>query len=202
MITGFGRTGNWFGSQTFGIKPHIMTIAKGLSSGYAPIGGSIVCDEVANVVGGGGEFFHGYTYSGHPVACAVALENLRIMQDEKVVEHVRTVAHPYLKERWEKLVEHPMVGEAKLVGLMGSIALTPDKAKRARFASEEGTVGYKMRERCFANNLIMRHVGDRMIIAPPLVISTAEIDVLIERAKKSLDEAYKIVKDEGLFVVA
>ena len=202
VITGFGRTGNWFGSQTFDITPDIMTIAKGLSSGYAPIGGSIVCDEVANVVGGGGEFFHGYTYSGHPVACAVALENLRIMQDEKVVEHVRTVAHPYLKERWEKLVEHPMVGEAKLVGLMGSIALTPDKAKRARFASEEGTVGYKMRERCFANNLIMRHVGDRMIIAPPLVISTAEIDVLIERAKKSLDEAYKIVKDEGLFVAA
>ncbi len=202
VITGFGRTGNWFGSETFGIKPHIMTIAKGLSSGYAPIGGSIVCDEVANVVGGGGEFFHGYTYSGHPVACAVALENLRIMQDEKIVEHVRDVAHPYLKERWEKLVDHPMVGEAKLVGLMGSIALTPNKAKRARFASEAGTVGFKTRERCFANNLIMRHVGDRMIIAPPLVITTGEIDVLVERARKSLDEAYKIVKDEGLWVEA
>jgi putrescine aminotransferase len=202
VITGFGRTGQWFGSQTFGIKPHIMTIAKGLSSGYAPIGGSIVCDEVANVVGGAGEFFHGYTYSGHPVACAVALENLRIMQDEKIVEHVRDVAHPYLKERWEKLAEHPMVGEAKLVGLMGSIALTPNKAKRAKFASEAGTVGFKTRERCFANNLIMRHVGDRMIIAPPLVITTAEIDVLIERAKKSLDEAYKVVKDEGLWVEA
>ena len=202
VITGFGRTGQWFGSETFGIKPHIMTIAKGLSSGYAPIGGSIVCDEVARVVNEGGEFFHGYTYSGHPVACAVALENLRIMQDEKIVEHVRDVAHPYLKERWEKLAEHPMVGEAKLVGLMGSIALTPNKAKRARFASEAGTVGFKTRERCFANNLIMRHVGDRMIIAPPLVITTGEIDVLIERAKKSLDEAYKIVKDEGLWVEA
>ena len=202
VITGFGRTGNWFGSQTLGIKPHIMTIAKGLSSGYAPIGGSIVCDEVARVVNEGGEFFHGYTYSGHPVACAVALENLRIMQDEKIVEHVRDVAHPYLKERWEKLADHPMVGEAKLVGLMGSIALTPDKAKRAKFASEAGTVGFKTRERCFANNLIMRHVGDRMIIAPPLVITTGEIDVLVERAKKSLDEAYKIVKDEGLWVAA
>ena len=202
VITGFGRTGNWFGSETFGIKPHIMTIAKGLSSGYQPIGGSIVCDEVAEVVGSGGEFFHGYTYSGHPVAAAVALENLRIMQDEKIVEHVRDVAHPYLKERWEKLAEHPMVGEAKLVGLMGSIALTPNKAKRAKFASEAGTVGFKTRERCFANNLIMRHVGDRMIIAPPLVITPAEIDVLIERAKTSLDEAYKIVKDEGLWVEA
>ena len=202
VITGFGRTGNWFGSQTFNIKPHIMTIAKGLSSGYQPIGGSIVCDEVAEVVGSGGEFFHGYTYSGHPVAAAVALENLRIMQDEHIVEHVRDVASPYLRERWEALTDHPMVGEAKLVGLMGSIALTPNKAKRAKFASEAGTVGFKTRERCFANNLIMRHVGDRMIIAPPLVITTAEIDILIERAKKSLDEAYKIVKDEGLWVEA
>ncbi|MFN6926146.1 MAG: aspartate aminotransferase family protein [Tabrizicola sp.] len=202
VITGFGRTGNWFGSQTFNIKPHIMTIAKGLSSGYAPIGGSIVCDEVANVVGSAGEFFHGYTYSGHPVSCAVALENLRIMQDEKIIEHVRDVAHPYLKERWEALVDHPMVGEAKLVGLMGSIALTPDKEKRAKFASEPGTVGFRTRERCFANDLIMRHVGDRMIISPPLVITPAEIDILIERARKSLDESYASLKADGMFVAA
>ena len=199
VITGFGRTGNWFGSQTFGIKPHIMTIAKGLSSGYQPIGGSIVCDEVAEVIGSD-EFNHGYTYSGHPVAAAVALENLRILQEEKIIEHVRDVAHPYLKTKWEALTDHPMVGEAKLVGLMGSIALTPNKAKRAKFAADTGTVGYKTRERCFANDLIMRHVGDRMIIAPPLVITPDEIDVLITRARKSLDEAYKIVKDEGLWV--
>lgn len=202
VITGFGRTGNWFGSQTFGIRPHIMTIAKGLSSGYQPIGGSIVCDEVAEVVGSGGEFFHGYTYSGHPVAAAVALENLRIMQDEGVVEHVRDVAHPYLAERWAALADHPLVGEARLVGLMGSIALTPDKASRAKFAGEEGDVGYKVRERCFANDLIMRHVGDRMIISPPLVITPAEIDVLVERARKSLDEGLKVIRDEGLMVAA
>jgi putrescine aminotransferase len=202
VITGFGRTGNWFGSQTFGIKPHIMTIAKGLSSGYQPIGGSIVCDEVAEVVGSGGEFFHGYTYSGHPVAAAVALENLRIMQDEGVVEHVRDVAHPYLAERWAALADHPLVGEAKLVGLMGSIALTPDKASRAKFAGDEGDVGYKVRERCFANDLIMRHVGDRMIISPPLVITPAEIDVLVERARKSLDEGLKVIRGEGLMVAA
>ncbi len=203
VITGFGRTGNWFGSETFGIKPDIMTIAKGLSSGYAPIGGSIISDEVYNTVANSGDDFnHGYTYSGHPVAAAVALKNLEVMQDEKIVEHVRDVAHPYLKERWSALVGHPMVGEAKLVGLMGSIALTPNKAKRAKFAGKAGTVGFKTRERCFANNLIMRHVGDRMIISPPLVITPAEIDVLIERAKTSLDEAYKIVKDEGLWVEA
>ena len=201
VITGFGRTGNWFGSETFGIRPHIMTIAKGLSSGYQPIGGSIVRDSVAEVLASD-EFNHGYTYSGHPVAAAVALENLRIIQEEKMIEHVRNVAHPYLKERWDALTDHPMVGEAKLVGLMGSIALTPDKASRARFASEAGTVGYRTRERCFANDLIMRHVGDRMIIAPPLVITPAEIDVLIERAKKSLDESYASLKADGMFVAA
>ncbi|OYU39918.1 MAG: aspartate aminotransferase family protein [Pseudorhodobacter sp. PARRP1] len=198
VITGFGRTGNWFGSQTYGIKPHIMTIAKGLSSGYQPIGGSIVCDEVAAVIGTD-EFNHGYTYSGHPVAAAVALENLRIMQEEKIVEHVRDVAHPYLATKWAGLTEHPMVGEAKLVGLMGSIALTPNKATRAKFASDVGTVGYRCRERCFANNLIMRHVGDRMIIAPPLVITPEEIDVLIARAWTSLDECYAGLKADGMF---
>ncbi len=197
VITGFGRTGNWFGSQTFGIKPHIMTIAKGLSSGYQPIGGSILCDEVAAVIASD-EFNHGYTYSGHPVAAAVALENIRILQEEHIVEHVRDVASPYLMKKWQGLTEHPLVGEAKLVGLMGSIALTPDKASRARFASETGTVGYRCRERCFANDLIMRHVGDRMIISPPLVITTSEIDILIERAWKSIDECYAGLKKDGL----
>ena len=200
VITGFGRTGNWFGSQTLGIRPDIITIAKGLSSGYQPIGGSIMSDEVAEVLGSHGDFNHGYTYSGHPVAAAVALENLRIIEEEGMIEHVRNVAHPYLAKRWQALTDHPLVGEAKLVGLMGSIALTPDKAKRAKFASETGTVGYRCRERCFANNLIMRHVGDRMIISPPLVIKPEEIDVLIERARKSLDETHKALVADGMMV--
>ncbi len=201
VITGFGRTGTWFGSQTFGIRPHIMTIAKGLSSGYAPIGGSVVCDEVAAVIGEG-EFNHGYTYSGHPLSAALALENLRILEEERVLDHVRDIAHPHLAAKWAQLADHPMVGEAKLVGLMGSIALTPDKAARAKFAAEEGTVGLMTRERCFANNLVMRHVGDRMIIAPPLVITPAEIDLLVERAWRSLDEAAAQVKAEGLWQAA
>lgn len=201
VICGFGRTGQWFGSQTVGITPHIMTIAKGLSSGYQPIGGSIVCDEVAQVIAQG-EFNHGYTYSGHPVASAVALENLRIIEEEGIVEHVRNVAAPYLAEKWQSLTDHPMVGEARVVGLMGSIALTPHKESRAKFASEAGTVGFMCRERCFANNLVMRHVGDRMIIAPPLVITPDQIDTLIARARKSLDECYAQIREQGLFVAA
>ncbi|MBO9473743.1 aspartate aminotransferase family protein [Shimia sp. R10_1] len=198
VICGFGRTGNWFGSQTVGIRPHIMSIAKGLSSGYAPIGGSIVCDEVANVVGAT-EFNHGYTYSGHPVACAVALENLRILEEENILEHVRKDVAPYLKEKWEALADHPLVGEAKIVGMMGSIALTPNKETRAPFAAETGTVGYKCREHCFANNLVMRHVGDRMIISPPLVMKPSDVDVLIERARRALDQTFDQIKAEGLF---
>ncbi|MFZ1727449.1 MAG: aspartate aminotransferase family protein [Albidovulum sp.] len=198
VITGFGRTGNWFGCQTLGFQPDIVTIAKGLSSGYAPIGGSVVSDEIAATVGGAGDFNHGYTYCGHPVAAAVALRNLEIIEEEKILDHVRNVAHPYLNERWKSLEDHPLVGESVLIGLMGSIALTPDKTTRAAFASEAGTVGLRCRERCFANNLVMRHVGDRMVISPPLVIKPAEIDVFIERATKSLDECYAGLKADGL----
>jgi len=201
VICGFGRTGHWFGSQAMNIRPDIMTIAKGLSSGYAPIGGSIVSDEIASVIGLD-EFNHGYTYSGHPVACAVALENLRIMEEEGIVDHVRDVAAPYLKEKWESLIDHPLVGEAKIIGMMASIALTPNKETRAKFASDAGTVGYICREFCFGNNLIMRHVGDRMIISPPLVLTTDEIDTLIARARKSLDECYAKIQSEGLLVAA
>ncbi|MGD9865245.1 MAG: aminotransferase class III-fold pyridoxal phosphate-dependent enzyme, partial [Pseudodonghicola sp.] len=201
VICGFGRTGNWFGSQTLNIRPDIMTIAKGLSSGYQPIGGSVVTDEVAAVLDSV-EFNHGYTYSGHPVAAAVALENLRILEEEGVIDHVRDVAAPYLAEKWHALGDHPLVGDTRIVGMMGSLALTPDKTTRAKFASEPGTVGYICRERCFANNLVMRHVGDRMIISPPLVITPAEIDILIGRARQALDECYARVKEEGLLKAA
>ncbi|MEL6452654.1 MAG: aspartate aminotransferase family protein [Pseudomonadota bacterium] len=194
VICGFGRTGNWFGSQTLGITPHIMTIAKGLSSGYQPIGGSIVCDEVAEVIGAG-EFNHGYTYSGHPVASAVALENLRILEEEGVLDHVRTTAIPALHEMWHSLADHPLVGETTITGMMGSLALTPHKESRAKFAMDAGTAGFMCRERCFANNLVMRHVYDRMVISPPLVISLDEISELGRRARRALDECYAQLKD-------
>jgi len=196
VICGFGRTGNWFGSQTMGIKPHIMTIAKGLSSGYQPIGGSIVCDEVAEVIGSG-EFNHGYTYSGHPVASAVALENIRLLEEENILDHVRKVAAPALKEMWHNLGDHPLVGETTIVGMMASLALTPNKESRAKFAMEAGTAGFTCRERCFANNLIMRHVYDRMVISPPLVITPEEIKEMGKRARSALDECYTILKEHN-----
>ena len=197
VICGFGRTGNWFGSQTMNIRPDIMTIAKGLSSGYQPIGGSIVSDDVADVINAT-EFNHGYTYSGHPVASAVALENLRILQEENVLDHVRDVAMPALHEMWHGLADHPLVGETTVTGMMGSLALTPDKASRAKFAMEAGTAGYMTRERCFANNLVMRHVYDRMVISPPLVITPEEISELGLRARRALDEAFAELKEHDM----
>ncbi|MEO1676662.1 MAG: aspartate aminotransferase family protein [Pseudomonadota bacterium] len=202
VICGFGRTDNWFGSETYGLSPDIMTIAKGLSSGYQPIGGSIVTDRVAEVIDTGGEFFHGYTYSGHPVAAAVALENLRLLEEERVVDHVRDVAGPHLAARWGALADHPLVGEAVSRGLMASLALTPDKASRAKFAGPVGEAGLIAREISFSEGLIMRHVGDRMIVAPPLVISTDEIDLMLDRVARVLDRTEATLRDEGLLRAA
>jgi len=198
VICGFGRTGNWFGSQTYDIDPDIMTIAKGLSSGYQPIGGSIIRESVAQVIEDGGEFNHGYTYSSHPVAAAVALENIRILEEEGIVDRVRDHTGPYLQKKWSSLADHPMVGEARMVGMMGALELTPDAPARAAFANE-GTVGLMTRDRCFANGLVMRHVGDKMIISPPLTILDSEIDTLVELAWKSLDEGMAKAKAEGAF---
>ncbi|WP_457646624.1 aspartate aminotransferase family protein [Profundibacter sp.] len=199
VICGFGRTGNWFGCDTFNIRPNIMTIAKGLSSGYAPIGGSMVSDEVADVIANAGDFNHGYTYSAHPVSAAVALENLRILEEEKIVDTVRDVTAPYLAERWTELADHPMIGEAKICGMVASVAMSPDKANRAPFAAPSGTIGLMCRDRCFENQLVMRHVGDRMIISPPLILTKDDIDTLIERAYRAIDETYQAAKKEGLF---
>ncbi|MBL4874770.1 MAG: aminotransferase class III-fold pyridoxal phosphate-dependent enzyme, partial [Rhodobacteraceae bacterium] len=143
----------------------------------------------------------GYTYSGHPVASAVALENLRILEEEKIVDTVREETAPYLTEKWSALADHPLVGEARNIGMMGALELTPDKSARAPFASGEGSIGLICREFCFANGLIMRHVGNKMIISPPLVISKSEIDELAEKAWKCLDLTLAEAKTQGLMEV-
>ncbi|MBD8559305.1 MULTISPECIES: aspartate aminotransferase family protein [unclassified Pseudomonas] len=185
VICGFGRTGEWFGSDFYDLKPHMMTIAKGLTSGYVPMGGLIVRDEVVAVLNEGGDFNHGFTYSGHPVAAAVALENIRILRDEKIVNRVHEETAPYLQKRLRELGDHPLVGEVRGVGMLGAIELVQDKATRKRH--EGKGAGMICRTFCFENGLIMRAVGDTMIISPPLVISKAEIDELVTKARHCLD---------------
>ena len=192
VICGFGRTGEWFGSNYYDLKPDLMPIAKGLSSGYLPIGGVMVADKVIDVLKRGGEFNHGYTYSGHPVCAAVAIANLRLMMEQNIVETVRESTAPYLQQRFRELGEHPLVGEVRGVGMFGALELVADKENFVKFDKARG-VGIICREFCFENNLIMRAVGDAMIISPPLVIGQADIDVFIERAWQCLDLTQKAI---------
>lgn len=185
VICGFGRTGEWFGSDYYGNAPDLMPIAKGMTSGYIPMGGVVVRDEVVQTLNEGGEFYHGFTYSGHPVAAAVALENIRILREERIVERVKAKTAPYLQSRWQELGEHPLVGEARGVGMLGALELVKNKKTRERFA--EPGVGMRCRQHCFQNGLVMRAVGDTMIISPPLVINEEEIDELIVKARRCLD---------------
>ncbi len=188
VICGYGRTGEWFGSQYFGFTPDIMTTAKGLTSGYIPMGAVLFNERVASVLRNqGGELAHGYTYSGHPVCAAVALENIRILQDERIVETCRTDTGPYLAQRWQELGEHPLVGEARIAGMVGALELVPDKGVR-RFFEERGKVGAICRNIALKNGLILRATYDSMLLSPPLVISRDEIDELFEKAWKSLNE--------------
>lgn len=199
VICGFGRTGNWFGSETFDIKPDIMTIAKGLTSGYLPMGGSVIRESVAQTFADhGGEFSHGYTYNGHPASAAVSLENIRILQEEDIVGHVRDVTAPYIAKKWAEIGDHPLVGEARMCGMMGAIELTPDKAARAPFKAERGTVGVMCREHCQSAGVVMRAVYDTMVISPPLCITTGEIDELVARIWKVLDQTHAQIKAEGV----
>jgi putrescine aminotransferase len=199
VICGFGRTGHWFGCERFGFRPDLMTFAKGVTSGYVPLGGVMVGERVARVlIDEGGEFNHGYTYSGHPVACAVALANIRLIQREGLVERVHDDTGPYLAAQFEALAQHPLVGEVQSCGLMAALQIVKDKASGQTFdAALE--VGMLCRGHCFANGLIMRAVGDRMIIAPPLVITRAQIDDMMALIRRCLDLTLADVRAKGWF---
>jgi putrescine---pyruvate transaminase len=197
VICGFGRTGQWFGCETFDFRPDLMTFAKGVSSGYVPLGGVLVGDRVAKVlIEQGGEFHHGYTYSGHPVACAVALANIRILQREGIVERVREDLGPHLARQFEALAEHPLVGEVQTCGMMGALQLVRNKASSEVF-DPSLEVGMVCRGHCFGNGLIMRAVGDRMIVAPPLVMTLAQVDEMAALIHRCLDLTLADVKQRG-----
>ena len=187
VITAFGRLGRWFGCEHFGFRPDLITFAKGVSSGYLPLGGALVGKRVADVVTSrGGEFAHGYTYSGHPVCCAVAIAVLRAMLAERIVERVREDLAPYFNRRWAELADHPLIGEARSVGLVGALEIVRDKSSRERFAKDL-TAGLRCRDICVDNGLVMRAVGDTMIVSPPLVATHEHIDELLDKAWRCLD---------------
>jgi putrescine aminotransferase len=187
VICGFGRTGNWFGSQTFGMAPDLMTMAKGLSSGYLPISAVAVSNRVADsLITKAGEFCHGFTYSGHPAAAAVALRNIELLTSERIVERVKEDIGPYFQDALASLAGHPLVGKIDGIGLIAGISLVESKSPK-KFFDHPGKVGLICRDHCFNNGLVMRAVGARMVLAPPLVITKGEVDELVALARKSLD---------------
>ncbi|CAD6540757.1 Putrescine--pyruvate aminotransferase [Paraburkholderia hiiakae] len=187
VIGGFGRTGEWFAHQHFGFEPDLITMAKGLTSGYVPMGAVGIHDRVAKALIENGEFNHGLTYSGHPVAAAVAVANLKLLRDEGIVTRVKNDTGPYFQQRLrETFANHPIIGDISGAGLVAGLQLAEDPKARKRFANG-GDVGTLCRDFCFNGNLIMRATGDRMLLSPPLVVTRAEIDEIVSKAKKAID---------------
>jgi putrescine aminotransferase len=188
VICGFARTGKMFGCETYGTEPDLMTFAKAVTNGFQPLGGVMVSDKVASVITSqGGEFGHGFTYSGHPIACAAALATLDIIERENIVDRVASDVSPYLQSKWMALADHPIVGHVRGLGMLGSIELVRNKATKERLAPEQSAGGV-CRELCIDNGLVMRAVGDSMIISPQLIMNHSEIDTMLEKVIRALDQ--------------
>jgi putrescine aminotransferase len=201
VICGFGRLGTWFGCERMGMRPDLISFAKGVTSGYVPLGGVLVGERVARaLIERGGDFNHGFTYSGHPVACAAALENLRIIEDEKLVDKVARETGPHLKAAFARLADHPLVGHTESIGMAAALNLVRRKGATVHdcepFARALGA-GMVCRQHMFDNGVIMRAVGDRMIVAPPLVMTCAQIDEMVERIRVCLDLTLADVVSRG-----
>jgi putrescine---pyruvate transaminase len=191
VITGFGRTGRWFAAQTYDIKPDIMTLAKGISSGYQPISAVALGQRVGTAIATANEeLVHGFTWSGHPVACAVSLKNLEIMERERLVERVQDDIGPYFQKAVASLADHPLVGEVRGKGLLAAIELVKDKATRTFFDSEMN-VGTMCRNHCFSNGLVMRAIRDTMVLSPPLILTREEADEIVRLARYCFDQTAK-----------
>ncbi|QPC88074.1 aminotransferase class III-fold pyridoxal phosphate-dependent enzyme [Mesorhizobium sp. NBSH29] len=190
VITGYGRTGAWFAAQSMGIEADTITTAKALTSGYQPLSALLVGDRIAaTLTEKGGEFYHGYTYSGHPVACAVALKNLEILEREGLIDRVKSDTGPYFAEQLlARVAPHGLVGEVRTFGLMGAVEIVSDKKSRQRFA-EPGSAAVIIRDHAIAIGLMLRATGDTMIMSPPLVWTREHIDLAVERLLLALDLA-------------
>jgi putrescine aminotransferase len=202
VITGFGRLGTMFGSELMQITPDLITFAKGVTSGYVPLGGVLVGSRVASVlIEKGGDFNHGFTYSGHPVACAAALENLRIIESEQLVNAVAVDTGPYLKQTFAALADHPLVGHPDACGFVAGLNLVRKKAELVHdcepFDAADG-VGMICRGHMFDKGVVMRAVGDRMIVAPPLVMSQDQVDEMVGRIREGLDATLAELRQRGL----
>ena len=200
VICGFGRTGNMWGCQTFSIEPDMITCAKALSSSYLPISAVFINDQIYQAVKEKsdevGVFGHGYTYSGHPVPAAVALETLKIYEERDIVGHVRKVA-PHLQEGLRQFINHDLVGEVRGVGLIGAVELMADRGKVVSF-EPSAKVGSKVQALAEENGLITRAMGDSVGFCPPLVIGEDDIDAIIERFGKALNAGLEWANREGL----
>jgi putrescine aminotransferase len=190
VICGFGRLGTWFGFQHFGVTPDLVPMAKGLSSGYLPISATAVSHKIVEVLREkGGDFVHGYTYSGHPVSAAVALKNIEIIEREALVERVRDDIGPYLARALQRLDENPLVGEARSLGFIGAVEIVAEKGTNKRFTGKEGKAGPIVRDTCIKNGLMVRGIRDSVVMCPPLIMTHAEIDRMVDIIDRSLREA-------------
>ncbi len=200
VITGFGRLGQRFGTQVFGLQPDMVTVAKMLTSAYVPMSALYVSESIYQAVADSsatiGTFGHGYTYSGHPLACAVALQTLKIYEDDDVVGHVQRVA-PRLQQGLQRFAAHPLVGQARGLGLIGALELAEDKATHKPFDPARG-VGAHLVRRMQAHGVITRVLGgDIVAFSPPLVINEAEIDFLLDVTARALDETLDWTRGRG-----
>ena len=197
VICGFGRTGHWFASELYDIRPDVMTLAKGITSGYLPLSAVMVGDKMGEVLAkSGNEFAHGFTYSGHPVACAVALANIEIIEQEGLVQRVHDDVGPYLQARLREFADHPLVGECRGVGLLGALELVQDKASHKPF-EPVGRAGGICRDHCVDNGLVCRAVRDAMVMSPPLIITREEIDEMLSRLRRALDLTLRDLEKES-----